>query len=243
VRWRLWWGRLTRIVAFGGIACFLLLLGLLRGGLRLGLLRRLLGQQRRHCRIGPRRLRRLRCLRRLLCLRRLRCLWCHRSSGLRRRGGVLLEELRGGRTAVVFGVLEGGAAVVVEQLGVGLGTDQGLHARLVPMVSGSHQGGFAVDVLQVGVGRVLQQDKHDGGVAGDRSVHERGDAEAAWQVDARASLQQLPHHLQLAKGCGGEQQSSGYGPTAGLHTMRHLEPRCQTPCLHLGAGATCGACT
>ena len=26
-------------------------------------------------------------------------------------------------------------------------------------------------------------------------------------------------------------------PRAGLHTMRHLEPRCQTPGLHLGAGA------
>ena len=30
---------------------------------------------------------------------------------------------------------------------------------------------------------------------------------------------------------------------AGLHTMRHLEPRCQTPRLHLGAGAACGART
>ena len=30
---------------------------------------------------------------------------------------------------------------------------------------------------------------------------------------------------------------------AGLHTMRHLEPRCQTPRLHLGAGATCGSRT
>ena len=26
-------------------------------------------------------------------------------------------------------------------------------------------------------------------------------------------------------------------------TMRHLEPRCQTPGLHLGAGAAWGACT
>ena len=30
-------------------------------------------------------------------------------------------------------------------------------------------------------------------------------------------------------------QARGVRP--GLHTMRHLEPRCQTPGLHLGAGA------
>ena len=89
-------------------------------------------------------------------------------------------------------------AVVVEQLGVGLGSQQRLDARLVPMVSGRYQGGDALVVLQVEVGRVLQQDEQDGGVAEVRSIHERGAAEAAWQADTRAPLQQLPHHLQLA---------------------------------------------
>jgi hypothetical protein len=69
-----------------------------RGRLRLGLLGRLLGQQRRHRRIGTRR------LRRFLCLRRLR--W-HRGSRRRWRG-VLPEELCDGRVALVFGVLEDG---------------------------------------------------------------------------------------------------------------------------------------
>ena len=127
---------------------------------------------------------------------------------------MLPEELRDGRVALVLGVLQGGVAVFVEQLGVGLGSQQRLHARLVPFASGIHQGGAALDVLQVGVGRVLQQDEHDGEVAVVRSIHERGAAEAARQVDARASLQQLPHHLQLAVGCGGVQQGDGCGPTA-----------------------------
>eukprot|EP00964_Phaeocystis_antarctica_P026042 scaffold14647_cov60-Phaeocystis_antarctica.AAC.6 len=52
-------------------------------------------------------------------------------------------------------------AIVVEQLGVGLGSQQGLHALLLPKVSGLFQGGVAVDILRVRVGRVLQQLPHD----------------------------------------------------------------------------------
>ena len=91
------------------------------------------------------------------------------------------------------GPVQGRAAVVVEQLGVGPGSQQGPHARLVPL--GPHQGGLAVGFLQVGVGRMLQQNEHDGEVAVVRRAHERGAAQPGLQVDARASLQQHPHHL------------------------------------------------
>jgi len=108
-------------------------------GLHLGSLRRLLCQQLLdHC-IRPRR---------LLCSR------CHRG-GRRRRRGVLTDEGCGGRVALDLGPLQGCAALVVEQLGVGLGSQQRLHARPVAFISGPHQSGLATDVLQVGVGRVL----------------------------------------------------------------------------------------
>ena len=137
-----------------------------------------------------------------------------RGGGRLWRRGVLPDELRGGCVAVDLGALQSGVAFVVEQLGVGLGAQQGLHARLLPFVSGSHQGGAAVDGLQVGVGRVLQQDEYDGEVAIARSIHERGEAEAASQVDARAPLQQHPHHLQVAVTRNGVQQGCGCGMTA-----------------------------
>eukprot|EP00964_Phaeocystis_antarctica_P019346 scaffold10687_cov53-Phaeocystis_antarctica.AAC.4 len=111
----------------------------------------------------------------------------------------------------ISSAMAGGLADFVEQLGVGLGSQQGLHACFVPLVSGMGQGGGAVDVLQVGVGRVLQQEEHDGQVAVGHSIHERGAAVAGWQVNARASLQQLPHDLQVAEGegpainCGSEE--------------------------------------
>eukprot|EP00964_Phaeocystis_antarctica_P072205 scaffold44129_cov61-Phaeocystis_antarctica.AAC.4 len=53
--------------------------------------------------------------------------------------------------------------------------------------------------------------EHDGEAAVVRSNHQRGEPEAARQVYARASLQQLPHHLQVAVGCGGVQQADGCG--------------------------------
>eukprot|EP00964_Phaeocystis_antarctica_P072206 scaffold44129_cov61-Phaeocystis_antarctica.AAC.5 len=142
--------------------------------------------------------------------------WGGKRGGGRlwRRRCVLPDELRGGRVALVLGVLQGGVAIVVEQLGVGLGSQQSLHARLVPSASeesGRHQGTVASAGLQVRVGRVLQQDEQDGGVAVARSIHERGEAEVGWQVDARASLQQHPHHLQLAVARGGVQQGCGCG--------------------------------
>eukprot|EP00964_Phaeocystis_antarctica_P008038 scaffold4323_cov57-Phaeocystis_antarctica.AAC.3 len=55
-----------------------------------------------------------------------------RGSGRLLRRCVLPKELRGGRVALALGVPQGGAAIGVEQLGVGLGSQQGLHARLVP---------------------------------------------------------------------------------------------------------------
>ena len=64
-----------------------------------------------------------------------------------------------GRVALGLGKLQGGATLLGAQLGVGLGSQQGLHARLLPFVSGPRQGGVAVNVLQVGVGRVHQQDE------------------------------------------------------------------------------------
>eukprot|EP00964_Phaeocystis_antarctica_P114414 scaffold78380_cov61-Phaeocystis_antarctica.AAC.5 len=132
-----------------------------------------------------------------------------RGGGRLRRRCVLPDELRDGRVALVLSPLQGGAALFVEQLGVGLGSQQGLHARLVPSASGHHQGGGTLAGLQVGVGRVLQQDEHDGEVAAVRSDHERSEAEAVWQVDARAPFQQLPHDLQLVVGCGNAQQGRG----------------------------------
>eukprot|EP00964_Phaeocystis_antarctica_P053067 scaffold31098_cov75-Phaeocystis_antarctica.AAC.1 len=138
------------------------------------------------------------------------------------------DETHGARVAPALGILQGSVAVVVEQLGVGPGVQQGLHALLVPLVSSHHQGGVAALVdataaLHVRVGRVLQEEEHDGCVAVARSFHERGVAEAVRQVDLRASLQQLPHHLQAAVGYGSVQQGRGwlYGLTA--HTWSRVE--------------------
>ena len=65
---------------------------------------------------------------------------------------VLPEERRGGRVAHDLSPMQGIAAIVVQQLlGDGLGSQQRLHARLVPAASGSHQSGDAADVLK-GVG-------------------------------------------------------------------------------------------
>ena len=77
-------------------------------------------------------------------------------------------------------------AVTVNQFGVGLGSQQGLHARLVPLVSGRHQAGAAVDVLRVRVGRVLQEDVQARKMAVLCSSHKSGETVAARQVDARA---------------------------------------------------------
>ena len=121
-----------------------------------------LGQQRLHRRVRPRR---PRCV---LCLR------CLHGGGRLRRRGVLPDELRGGRVALGLGTLQGGKAAFEEQLGVGLGSQQRLHARLVPAESGPHQGGATEVGLQVGVGRKLQQDEQDGEVAHVHSMHERG---------------------------------------------------------------------
>ena len=203
------------------------------GGLRLGLLNRLLGQQLYHHRIRPRRLlyfQRTLCgrgesrphrLRRLLYFQRTRC-----GRGGR---GVVLDEHRDCRVALGLGVLQGGVAVIVEQLGVSLGSQQRVSACLVPSESGQHQGGGAVDVLQVGVGRCggavdflrvgvigrdqVQQKDNDFGVTVERSTHERGATVAVRQADARASPPQLPHHIQVAVGCGGVQQAEGCGST------------------------------
>ena len=85
----------------------------------------------------------------------------------------------------------------IEQLGVGLGSQQRLHACHVPSASGLHEGGDTALGLQVRVSRVLQEDKQGGEVAVVRSSHERGVAKAALQVDARASLQQLRDDLNV----------------------------------------------
>eukprot|EP00964_Phaeocystis_antarctica_P077597 scaffold48181_cov63-Phaeocystis_antarctica.AAC.6 len=115
----------------------------------------------------------------------------------------------GGACCWMRSAMAGGVAAFVEQLGVGLGLQQRLHARLLPFFSGHHQGGSAVVGLQIEVGRVLQQDEHDREVAVVRSIHERCDAEFGLQVDARASHQQHPHDLQVAVGCGVVQQGFG----------------------------------
>eukprot|EP00964_Phaeocystis_antarctica_P004695 scaffold2548_cov66-Phaeocystis_antarctica.AAC.2 len=114
-------------------------------------------------------------------LRRLASVWWggRRGGGRLRRRGVLPDEVHDGGVALMLGVLQRGEAVFVEQLGVGLGPQQGLHARLLPFDSGRNQGSAAVNVLQVGVGRVLQQEEQDGVAAVVSSIHERGPAEAA----------------------------------------------------------------
>ena len=62
-----------------------------------------------------------------------------------------------------------GAAALVKQLDVSLGSQQRLDASLLPFTSGRHQGGHAFDVLQVRIGRVLQEEEEDGGMAVERS--------------------------------------------------------------------------
>ena len=185
-------GRLARLVGSGGgAACLVLLLGLFfEGACALAcpaVSSASTAPPSPHSR--PRHLRRVLCLCRVLYLRPLRC---NRGGRLRRR--CVLPD---------------------EQLGVSLGSQQRLHARLLPCRSGRHQGGAADDELHVDVGRVLQQEEHDGevwprsavcihergGADGARhddpraSLHGRGAAEAGLQVDARAQLQQLPHHI------------------------------------------------
>ena len=88
--------------------------------------------------------------------------------GSRRGGGsrlmrrcVLPDEHRGGHVALDLGMLQGSDAVVADQLGVGPGMQQRLHARLFPSVSGRDQGGEAIADLQVKVRRVLQEDEHN----------------------------------------------------------------------------------
>ena len=122
---------------------------------------------------------------------------------------MLPDELRGGCVALGLGVLQRGAAASAEQLGVGLGSQQGPHACLFPLVSGLHQGGPTIIVLQVRVGRVLQENEQERVVAEACSIHERSAAEGVSQVDARASLQQLPHDLQLVVVRGGMQKGEG----------------------------------
>ena len=141
---------------------------------------------------------------------------------------MLPDELCGGRLALSLGVPQGGEAFVVEQLGVGLGSQQGLHARLLTSAGGRHQGGAAFVGLQVGVGRVLQENAQNGEVATTSSIHERGGTKLGLQVDARTTLQQLPHHLQLVAGCGAMQQGYGCGPTA---TSRNRADRVDRPFL------------
>eukprot|EP00964_Phaeocystis_antarctica_P110436 scaffold74795_cov63-Phaeocystis_antarctica.AAC.2 len=125
----------------------------------------------------------------------------HSAQGDADAGCVLPEELRDGRVALHLSPVQGGAAVDVEQLGVGLGSQQGLHTRLLPSGSSPHQGGVAVDVLQ------------DREVAVARSIYERGGTKVGLQVDICSSLQQLPHHLQVAVACGGVQQGEVRAPT------------------------------
>eukprot|EP00964_Phaeocystis_antarctica_P157694 scaffold128002_cov57-Phaeocystis_antarctica.AAC.1 len=125
--------------------------------------------------------------------------------------------------ALGLGPLQCGAAITsVEQLGVGLGSQQGLHARLLPFASGHNQGGLAIAGLPVRVGRVLTHERGGGG------------AEVGKQVNARsASLQQLPHHLQVAEGCGGMQQAKDYGPAVNsCRTKRVHQPSPVQPSGH-----------
>ena len=91
---------------------------------------------------------------------------------------MLQDESYDGRVAHVLGPLQGGVTVLVDQLSVGLGTQQRLHARPLSFGSGLHQGGATVLLLEIGAGRVLQQNEQDGEVAEARSTHERGGAEA-----------------------------------------------------------------
>eukprot|EP00964_Phaeocystis_antarctica_P072119 scaffold44064_cov70-Phaeocystis_antarctica.AAC.8 len=133
----------------------------------------------------------------------------------------------------ISSTVAGGAAVAVEQLDVGPGSQQGLHARLLPLVSRLHQGGDAAVGLQVEVGRVLQEEEQGREVTAKCSNHERGEAETGWQVDARASLQQLLHQLQLTGTRGSVQQGESRGPTvdtwsraerlASLGRLEHLD--------------------
>eukprot|EP00964_Phaeocystis_antarctica_P043234 scaffold24790_cov53-Phaeocystis_antarctica.AAC.1 len=92
----------------------------------------------------------------------------------------------------------GGVALSIEQLGVGLGSQQRLHAWHVSSASGLNEGGDTAPGLQVRVGRVLQEDEQDGQVAVVRGSHERRVAEAALQVDTRTSFQQHRDDLKVA---------------------------------------------
>eukprot|EP00964_Phaeocystis_antarctica_P045402 scaffold26128_cov71-Phaeocystis_antarctica.AAC.2 len=70
-----------------------------------------------------------------------------RPRALRELASVVLpDELRDGRVALQLSMLQGGVAASVEQLGVGLGSQQHLHDYRLPSVSSQHQGGAAEDV-------------------------------------------------------------------------------------------------
>eukprot|EP00964_Phaeocystis_antarctica_P038556 scaffold22058_cov73-Phaeocystis_antarctica.AAC.1 len=84
----------------------------------------------------------------------------HSAQGDADAGCVLPEELRDGRVALHLSPVQGGTAFDVEQLGAGLGSQQGLHARLVPSGSGPHKSSVAVDVLQVDARSTPQQLPH-----------------------------------------------------------------------------------
>jgi len=115
--------------------------------------------------------------------------------------------------------------VIVHQLSVGLGSQQGLHARQLPCAGGHHQGGLAGVGLMVGVGRVLQQEEHDGVMAEACGSHERTKAEPGLQVNARASLQQLPHNLQVASHCGDVQHACRRDLAASSRNRAHRVDR------------------
>mmetsp|Transcript_6470 Transcript_6470/g.15990 ORF Transcript_6470/g.15990 Transcript_6470/m.15990 type:complete len:200 (-) Transcript_6470:285-884(-) len=160
---------------------------------------------------------------------------------------MLQDELRYLRLALGLSPLQGGVlGFKVEQLGVGPGSQQGLHARHVPLGRGQHECGVAVDVLHVRAGRVLQEEEHCGDVAVARSLHERGAASArervGLQIDARASLQQPLHHLQMAGGCAGMQQSYFYGLTfrGWMGAERVDRPSLAQPLEHREQIARCG---
>eukprot|EP00964_Phaeocystis_antarctica_P150737 scaffold118225_cov60-Phaeocystis_antarctica.AAC.3 len=135
------------------------------------------------------------------------------KNGKMWRRCVLPDELRDGFVALTLGPPQGVAAVGGAQLGVGPGSQQGLHARLLPFASGHYQGSLPIPALQVRVGRVLQEETQDREAAVACSGHERGVADASLQVDACASLQQYPHHLHVAVGCGDVQQGCRCGRT------------------------------
>ena len=113
---------------------------------------------------------------------------------------MLPQQLRYRGVLVEVSHLHRRAAVLVLQRGVGLGVEQRLHDRCVPLVSSGHQGGDAMEVMQVDARAACQQHPHHRSLpsVGGRKQQRRALMLCAALVHAAAFVQPRSHGLQVA---------------------------------------------